>query len=480
MKRRKKAFIALVLFLAGTPLAILLLINLYIQSESFKTTLENALAEHLHLNMVLRDSTFTPWGGLNATGTSSSRFAENGLGASIKTTQLHADLEILPLFSRHVVLHEVTLQGPAIEWIFKEEAADAQSPEADRVVASPDEPGPVPGEPPLLSPEENLAQRESSPQPPLSVSFHDLKIVDGRLALARPSLKTLVVFEGINLGIIEENPGEFHGGIAIEKVFFQKSLVLADLNSPLVFRGDYLEFTEISAAVASGKLSGNLQLSDLNSGGSFSAQLDFYEINLGRLLKAFDVFLEFDEGQVEGGITLQGQLSNIESVTGNAELIISDVGLPPGSFLANVGQLLDIREFYDVLAKKIQLNGRIAQGNFYLERSEIDTENLKLTAVGTVDLESDLDLSSTLHLSQKLTDKLPKFFRGALQSSTWPDFNKIDFQVTGTLSHPKTNLIEKIVDSKINQTLGGFFKGLDNLLNQPEGSTHAFPGADEQ
>jgi hypothetical protein len=90
------------------------------------------------------------------------------------------------------------------------------------------------------------------------------------------------------------------------------------------------------------------------------------------------------------------------------------------------------------------------------------SQNIRLSATGTVSFEGGLHLESQLAVSEKMRSQLFRAIRERLQPIDEPGYSAVSFQVTGTVGRPKTNLMDKLVGrdlkdlgSVINTFIGG-------------------------
>jgi hypothetical protein len=85
--------------------------------------------------------------------------------------------------------------------------------------------------------------------------------------------------------------------------------------------------------------------------------------------------------------------------------------------------------------------------------------NIRLSAKGTMDFHGKLDLGSRLAINDRIRDQLFGGMRESFRQSDEPGYAAVDFQVTGTLARPKTNLMGKLVGRDL-KDLGGIINGL--------------------
>jgi hypothetical protein len=90
------------------------------------------------------------------------------------------------------------------------------------------------------------------------------------------------------------------------------------------------------------------------------------------------------------------------------------------------------------------------------------SQNIRLSAAGTVSFEGKLHLESQLAVSEKMRSQLFRAIRENFQPIDEPGYSAVSFQVSGTVGRPKTNLMDKLIGrdlkdlgSVINSLIGG-------------------------
>jgi hypothetical protein len=90
------------------------------------------------------------------------------------------------------------------------------------------------------------------------------------------------------------------------------------------------------------------------------------------------------------------------------------------------------------------------------------SQNIRLSATGTVSFAGDLHLESQLAVSEKMRSQLFRAIRENFQPIDEPGYSGVRFQVSGTVGRPKTNLMDKLIGrdlkdlgSVINSLIGG-------------------------
>jgi hypothetical protein len=73
------------------------------------------------------------------------------------------------------------------------------------------------------------------------------------------------------------------------------------------------------------------------------------------------------------------------------------------------------------------------------------SENIRLTATGTVSFDGNLQLESQLAVNEKMRNHLFKAIRGNFKPIDEPGYAGVNFQVSGTVGRPKTTLMDKLI-----------------------------------
>src|SRR5260370_39606178 len=94
-----------------------------------------------------------------------------------------------------------------------------------------------------------------------------------------------------------------------------------------------------------------------------------------------------------------------------------------------------------------------------IDKLVLRSQNIHLSATGTVSFRGKLHLNSRLAINEKIRDQLFKPIRANFQATEEPGYSAIDFEVSGTLERPKTNLLEKVVGRDLKDLVNSFWGG---------------------
>ena len=127
-----------------------------------------------------------------------------------------------------------------------------------------------------------------------------------------------------------------------------------------------------------------------------------------------------------------------------------------------LGQILQIEELTQLHLEQAEGKYHVDSGVVTVDELILRSPNTRLSAKGTIGFDGKLRLASQLAINDKIRGQLFKPIRANFQPTSEPGYFAIDFQVSGTIDRPKSNLVEKVVGrdlkdfgSVINSFLGG-------------------------
>ena len=114
-KLRRLAVIALGA-LIGLGAVVLLGVNLYVQSQGAQGKIQQELTRSLGVPLKIRSMSVTPWGGLELSGITIPQTVSVGPKDFLKARTFRLRVRFLSLFSRRLVIKEVSLIAPRVVW----------------------------------------------------------------------------------------------------------------------------------------------------------------------------------------------------------------------------------------------------------------------------------------------------------------------------------------------------------------------------
>jgi hypothetical protein len=132
-------------------------------------------------------------------------------------------------------------------------------------------------------------------------------------------------------------------------------------------------------------------------------------------------------------------------LSGAGEIILRDGQVRQYSLLSAIGQLLQIQELQQLKLNEALVKYRIDPGVVTIDQLVFRSENIRLTATGTVSFDGKLQLESQLAVNEKMRSQLFRAIRENFKPIDDPGYTAVGFQVTGTVGRPKTNLMDKLI-----------------------------------
>ena len=102
--------------LVGLGAVVLLGVNLYVQSQGAQGKIQQELSRSLGVPLKIRSMSVTPWGGLELSGITIPQTVSVGPKDFLEARTFRLRVRFLSLFSRRLVIKEVSLVGPRVVW----------------------------------------------------------------------------------------------------------------------------------------------------------------------------------------------------------------------------------------------------------------------------------------------------------------------------------------------------------------------------
>jgi hypothetical protein len=167
-------------------------------------------------------------------------------------------------------------------------------------------------------------------------------------------------------------------------------------------------------------------------------------------------------GRLEGHLDATGTTAQANALAGAGEIILRDGQIQQYSLLVALGQLLQIAELQKLRFDQAQVKYHLNPGVVTIDELLFRSQNIRLSATGTVSFEGKLQLESQLAVNEKMRSQLFRAIRENFQPIDEPGYSAVAFQVSGTVGRPKTNLMDKLIgrdlkslSSVIDSLLGG-------------------------
>src|SRR6185436_16343727 len=194
----------------------------------------------------------------------------------------------------------------------------------------------------------------------------------------------------------------------------------------------------------------------------FTVSIKFRDVQADRIVADAGGVSGMVTGQLEGHLDASGSIADPNALAGTGEIVLRDGQVQQYSLLVALGQLLQIEELRQLHFDQAQMKYQISPGVITINELLFRSQNLRLSATGTVSFEGKLHLESQLAVSEKMRGQLFRAIRDNFKPVDEPGYSAVGFQVSGTVDRPKTNLMDKLIGrdlkdlgSVINSLIGG-------------------------
>jgi hypothetical protein len=482
---RKLRLVVLIAF--GTAIAlgaiVLIGVNLYVQSQAIQAKIQQDLSQRLGTVIQIHRISVTPWDGLRLSGISIAQKPAVGSTPFLEARTFRLRVRFLSLFSRRLVIKEVSLVNPNVVWpqdaagkwrlpgSREEETPNVSQeqtpaiPEARTAAVPPNLPGsplatfrPVP----LLTPEEGPIAKSSSSKGRLGPQVQRVNIEDGNFTFLNRAGNMVGTFTGVNFRSSMRNGLALRGNTKVAKISVRDRFFLEQLQSPFRYDPNVLELSKISAHAGNGELSGQFTMQPEAEDSPFTASVTFRGVEADRIVTDAGGPKETVQGKLEGRFEASGKTADPDALTGGGEIFLRDGRVQQYSLLVAIGQILQIEELTQLRLEQAEAKYHISPGFVTIDELVLRSPNMRLSATGTVTFDGKLKLDSQLAINEKMRAQLFKAIRDNFQPISEPGYFAVNFEVAGSVDRPKTNLMDKLVGrdlkdlgSVINSLFGG-------------------------
>ncbi|MGE5214022.1 MAG: AsmA-like C-terminal region-containing protein [Nitrospirota bacterium] len=480
-KLRRLALIA-VGALIGLGAVLLLGVNLYVQSQGAQGKIQQELSRSLGVPLKIRSMSVTPWGGLELSGITIPQTVPVGPKDFLKARTFRLRIRFLSLFSRRLVIKEVSLIGPRVTWPQNAEGKwrlpTAREGRAHTVsinrTSTPSQAEPVIQSVPTTttsavtnaasvpSPPKMAVKDESSRREPkfaVAPEVRRVSVKDGDFTFLDQTGRLVASFAGVDFRTNIRSAQALRGDAKVTRVSLRDRFFLDQLNSPLRYDPDVLELSKISARVAEGQVDGYFAMQPEAEDSPFTTSVKFHDVLADQLVENAGGPKGMVKGKLEGSFQASGKTSDPEALVGQGEIFLREGRVQQYRLLVLLGQILQIEELQELHLEQADAKYHLSPGLVTIDELILRSPNIRLTSSGTVALDGTLQLTSQLAINDRIRGQLFKAIRENFHRTDDPGYSAIEFQVGGTVERPSTNLVEQVVGRDISSMLNSFFGG---------------------
>jgi hypothetical protein len=247
--------------------------------------------------------------------------------------------------------------------------------------------------------------------------------------------------------------------VRIANASLRDRFFLKRLQSPFSYEPDVLELSKISAQVGGGQIAGHFAIQTEAEDSPFTASLSFRDVQADQIIVDAGGPQGMVQGKLEGNFEASGETVHPNALTGHGAIFLRDGQIRQYSLLVALGRLLQIEELMQLHLQQAEAKYHITPGVIDIDSLVLRSPNIRLSATGTVTFGGKLKLDSQLAINDKIRGQLFKMVRDNFAPSKEPGYYALDFQVGGTIEHPKTNLMDRLVGRGLQDFLNGWLGG---------------------
>jgi type II secretion system protein N len=482
VKKLSRVLLIVLAVILGLAVLILIGVNMYVQSQGTQARIQQELSQRLGTTLHVRRISVTPWWGLKLSGITMPQ-SQPGVPSDFLTAKtFRLRIKFGSLFSQRLVIKEISLINPEVVWaqnqdgkwrvpsMPQEPAITSPSPAKTEVAGGPttlastpstEKKEPAPEVAAISEPDSPMAD-ETDETVPFTPEIRRVNLVHGRFLFLDEKLKGVAAFDDVQFRSDFRTATELRGDISIEKTSLRDRFFLEQLQSPLRYAPDELDFSQITARAGGGEIAGRFTLLPQTENSPFTVSIKFHDVQADRIVADAGGARGMITGRLEGHLDASGTIADENALAGAGEIILRDGQVQQYSLLVALGQLLQIEELRQLHFDQAQVKYHINPGAVTIDELLFRSKNIRLSATGTVSFEGKLQLESQLAVSEAMRGQLFRAIRENFQPIDEPGYFAVSFQVSGTVGRPKTNLMDKLIGrdlkdlgSVINSFIGG-------------------------
>ena len=457
-----------------------LCLNIYLQSAGVQLKLRQAVSRSTGFEPVISKTYYTPWSGLTLSGIKIPQ-ADNAKKPLLAVRSMKCRVSLTALLQGRILIKDVTFEQPSLlvvqgqngVWpggsalpfqdLDKKPAAPRQATQDAEIAqqpnpdTKPDSPQSPPALPPTTQPTKEMPVRA------MPVLVENIRIHQGE-AFFYPTQSRPIRLEGLEAEGKVSPSGSATGIFRIKTAAFAELARCTDITGNFEYHDDHLKITDMQGSWAQGTLKGAFEISKTPDS-FFTGALVAENVSLQKLAEEAGFTAEGTQGFLFAKTNLQGIPGQPESFTGEASASLTEARMQPIDPLRQLGELLRINELRILELRNAQTALIIRDGKILVDRIELESANLLVDATGEAGLDGSLDLDARFHVTQKLLKDSLGFMGSKFQTSEREGYSHMPFSITGTMTRPKSDLLDKLVGVRLGDDVGGLLK---NLLRMPK------------
>jgi type II secretion system protein N len=465
-----------------------LALNLYVQSQGTQARIQQELRQRFGATLKIGRMSVTPWSGLKLSGITIAQGTTGTSGNFLEAKNFGLRIAFFSLFSRRLVIKEVSLVNPSVVWpqnsdgkwrlpdLRRERPEDIPNIAAKSGNASPGETEntALPAERrapavPSKQPRPHPTEKANTAAGFIS-EVHKVSLTNGSFRFLGRESESVASFEGVGFRAAVNNASSLKGNARVARVSVRDRFFLQQLRSPLRYDANGLDLSQISAHVGGGDVTGRFTMQPETEESPFHVEMKFRGVQADQIITEAGGPGGVLQGKLEGNMKTEGKTTDPDALAGSGEIFLHDGQLRQFNLLVALGQLFQIEELTQLHLDQAEAKYHLTPGAVAIDELVLRSANIHLSATGTVSFRGKLHLSSRLAINEKIRAQLYKPIRANFQPTEEPGYSAVDFEVSGTLERPKTNLLEKVVGRDLKDLVNSFLGGKSDKPKKKKGA----------
>ena len=465
-----------------------LALNLYVQSQGTQARIQQELRQRFGATLKIGRMSVTPWSGLKLSGITIAQGTTGTSGNFLEAKNFGLRIAFFSLFSRRLVIKEVSLVNPSVVWPQNSDGKwrlpdlRRERPEdIPNIAAKPGNPSPGQTENTELAAERRASavpSKQPRPHPNEKANtaagfiseVHKVSLTNGSFRFLGRESESVASFEGVGFRAAVNNASSLKGNARVARVSVRDRFFLQQLRSPLRYDANGLDLSQISAHVGGGDVTGRFTMQPETEESPFHVEMKFRGVQADQIITEAGGPGGVLQGKLEGNMKTEGKTTDPDALAGSGEIFLHDGQLRQFNLLVALGQLFQIEELTQLHLDQAEAKYHLTPGAVAIDELVLRSANIHLSATGTVSFRGKLHLSSRLAINEKIRAQLYKPIRPNFQPTEEPGYSAVDFEVSGTLERPKTNLLEKVVGRDLKDLVNSFLGGKSDKPKKKKGA----------
>ena len=475
-----RKFAKYILIAAGVILFVYLLailgLNIYLQSEGLQKRIRAAAESAAGCPVRIQGTHYTPWSGFSIIGISLQGKSLPGQPPLLEATSVSFRFALLSLLQGKLLVSEVVVADPSFDLLL---AQLEPPPEFSKPETAPT-PSPAPrtetAEHPPAGVEITVPQPATiiTPASPPRIEVKRIRIANGKAQFFDSKGALGLTLTGVEVSGEILPDRSIAGTFRIAETGVGAFLHPGRVKGTFTWKKGRLLIPDLQSNWAGGHLKGSLEIGPDKE---FSVIVAADGILIKKLAADAGINGDGSRGSLFAKGNLHGISGKPETFTGRVDMSLQQARFQPLDFIRQIGDLMSIQELQMFELKTAEAVLNIHDKKVAVDTLVLESENLVMDAKGPIGFDGKMKLQARLHLNERLRKDLAGFLGSNFKESERPGYQQMPFSITGTVSRPKTDLLDKLTGFRIGEDVGGLLKNLFRAQPQkPKDEAEKNPG----